>query len=59
MLNRLTRKLFILVVLCAALTAVSFTSRSATRIGGYCLDAPPDSGCNIICCNEIGCWCEF
>jgi hypothetical protein len=57
MLKRLTRKLSMLVVLCAALTAVSLTSTSAA--GGYCIDAPADSGCNIICCNEWGCYCLF
>lgn len=59
MLKPLTRKLFTLVVLCAALMSVSFAPRSSTKTVGYCLDAPADSGCNIICCNEWGCWCEF
>jgi hypothetical protein len=56
---RLMRKLFTLVVLCAALTAVSATHASTTRGGVFCVDAPLESGCwGLYCCNEWGgCWC--
>ena len=43
--KRLIRKLFMLVVLCAALTAVSVAPASARRGGVLCVDAPMDSGC--------------
>ncbi len=58
MLKKLTRKLFILFVLCAALTAVWFAPPSSAG-GVFCVEAPLESGCyGWICCNEWGgCWC--
>jgi hypothetical protein len=60
MLKKLRYKLFTLLVLCAALTAVSFPPASFANTGGpFCIDAPLDSGCPVyLCCNEWGsCWC--
>jgi hypothetical protein len=64
MLNRLTRKLIVLSVLVAALTAVPSRPASppTTRGGVFCVDAPIDSECppgTLVCCNEWGgCWCQ-
>lgn len=58
MLKRLTRKLFILFVLCAALTAV--LSNSSTNSKRYCVDMPIDTSCpnNYLCCDRWGnCTC--
>jgi hypothetical protein len=56
--KRLIRKLFTLVVLCTAFTAVSVAPASA-RGGVFCVDAPLESGCwGLYCCNQWGgCWC--
>lgn len=60
MLKRLTRKLVTLLVLCAALTAVSFAPASQARGGVYCLDDGIGAyGCfGWVCCNDGGCWCH-
>ena len=57
--RRVIRKLFTLVVLCAALTVLSITPASARKGGVFCVDAPIESGCwGLYCCNEWGgCWC--
>lgn len=64
MLKRLTRKLIILSVLCAALVPVSSAPARPTpaRGGVFCVDAPLESGCapgTLLCCNDYGgCWCQ-
>ena len=59
MLRRLTRKLFTLVVLCAALAIAS--SAPVARTNVICMDAPVEWGCpsNYFCCREYTseCWC--
>ena len=59
MLKRLTRKIFILFVLVAALAVASSAPNAANAGGVFCVDAPLESGCfGWICCNEWGgCWC--
>jgi hypothetical protein len=52
MLKKLTRKLFTLLVLVAALTAVSSAPTSSAKSQRYCLDVPI---CYGDCCS--GYWC--
>ncbi len=63
MLKRLTRKLFILFMLCAALTVVSSSSASTTKPQpkGYCVEVPIcayDCCSGYYCCDNYGnCYC--
>ncbi len=52
MLTKLSRKIFILFVLCAALMAVSSPPRVSANTGVLCMPAPIDSGCESgwFCC---------
>ena len=55
MLKRLTRKLFTLVMLCAALATVS-SDPSAKTGGVFCLREINDAGaCIEVCCTPMGC----
>jgi hypothetical protein len=55
MLKRLTLRLFILFVLCVALTAVSFTPASAAKRQIYCAKFIDGTGqCIVMCCTDTG-----
>jgi hypothetical protein len=59
MLKRLTRKLFTLVVLCAALTCVASAAASSTRGIWICLDGPITQDClsGSYCCDPSSGYC--
>jgi hypothetical protein len=58
MLQRLTLKLFSLVVLCAALMSVASAPRPVAK-GVFCMDAPLEMGCSsgTMCCVEYDSQC--
>ena len=60
MLKRLTRKLFTLVVLCAALASLSFgpvTQKAGAKWPPFCARAVDESGnCAYVCCDDVGCY---
>ncbi len=63
MLKKLTRKLFTLFVLVAALTTVASAPASSTNRGMYCMYTVDDWGhCVMVCCSDKGdcstspCW---
>jgi hypothetical protein len=61
MLKRLTRKLFTVVVLCAALTTVSYAPASSTNRQMFCFDGPitNECDCGYYCCDRFGnCTCR-
>ena len=61
MLKGLARKLFILFVLCAALTTITFAPASSAKGGPFCFREPestPDCVSAYWCCTGLGdCWC--
>ena len=59
MLKRLTRKLFTLVVLCAALTSVASAPASSTNLYPYCFYDVVTVECPTgwYCCDGNNCWC--